>query len=652
MRLYGGNRDATSRSIELNGRPYRIVGVAPEGFSGLNQLAGADVFLPFAAFPRIVPSPALVNQRRALLFSAAGRLKSGIGLAQAEGEMQSLSLELQREYPDANRGRRIRVLSLTEAAMSERTRPVVSKTGTVLMAISSMVLLIACGNVASLLLARATARNREIAIRLAMGAARSRLVRQLLTESTVLALLGGACGLLVARWARDLLWSMRPPAFNHAAFRLELDQRVLLFNLGISLLTGIVFGLVPALRATAPDLATDLRDRGSASSGLNHVWSPRSVLVIFQVALSLVALIGAGLFLRSLQNATQVDTGFDAPHLGIVSYNVTDLGYNEERGRDFHRRALERAAAIPGVAAAALSRDLPFHVSYIRGIVLDGQESRPTLTGFVHPGYFQTMRIPLLRGRDFTLTDTKTAPRVVIVNQAAAAVLWPGEDPIGKTFTFAGEGVPVEVVGVARNANYQDIGEPAKALVYESLLQYYFPTAVMYVRTAGDPGTVIATVKQQIQSLDRHLMLQAETLAVSMRDLMWVQRLAAGLLAIFGGVALLLSTIGIYGVVSFSVRLRTREIGLRVAMGATAGDVQSMILREGIRLVAIGILIGSVLAFAVANSVEGLLLLRHPRDLFTFTLVPSVLVLVGLLACWAPALRATRVDPAVALRDE
>jgi predicted permease len=652
QRLYGGDPNVTSKSIELNGRPYRIVGVAPEGFSGLNQLAGADVFLPFATFPQIAPSPAMVNQRRALLFSAVGRFRPGIGMPQAAAGMQSLGQELERQFPAENRGRRIRLISLTDAALNERTRPVVTNAGAVLLAISAIVLLIACGNVANLLLARATARNREIAIRLAMGAARSRLIRQLLTESLMLSVFGGLCGLLVARGARDLLWSIRPPVFNHAAFQLNLDTRVLLFTTATSILTGILFGVVPALRATNPDLAHDLKERGSASGGMTRVWTPRSLLVIFQVALSLVALIGAGLFLRSLQNASEIDMGFDAPHLGIVTYNVTDQGYNEARGRDFHQRALERAMSVPGVAAAALSRDLPFHVAFTRGIVLDAQEPRPTLTSIVYPGYFNTMRMPLVRGRDFTTLDTKTTPRVVIVNEAAAAVLWPGVDPIGKRLSFAGEGLPVEVVGVARNANYQDIGEPAKPLVFLSLVQYYFPTVAMYVRAAGDPGPVIATVKRELQLLDPKLMLQAETLNVSIRDLLWVQRLCAGLLAIFGGLALLLSTIGIYGVISYSVRQRTREIGVRLALGATTRDVQTLILREGIRLVAIGVLIGAVLALASAGSVGGLLFLRDPRDIFTFTLVPSVLVLVGVIACWAPAHRATRIDPIHALRDE
>ncbi|MDE3166607.1 MAG: ABC transporter permease [Acidobacteriota bacterium] len=655
MRLYGGDPSVTARSIEIDGRPYRIVGVAPPGFAGLNQMAGADVFLPFSGFARVVPAPALVGMRRALLFSVVARLKPGFSRRQAEEQLAPLVADLARAYPEDNRDRRVRLLSLEDAAMDARARPLISRSGAVLLAIAALVLLIACGNVANLLLARASGRNREIAIRLALGAGRQRLVRQLLAESAVLSLAGGACGLQFARWSRDLLWGMRPPVFRHAAFTLDLDSRVLLFTLAVSLLTGLVFGLVPALRATNPDLAGDLKERGSASGGIRRVTSVRSMLVIAQVALSLVALVGAGLFLRSLQNAALIDVGFDAAHLGVVAYNVADQSYSEDRGRDFHTRVLERAAAVPGVAAAAVSKDTPFRVSAIRTVQLAGEEGQaghPTLTSVVSPGYFQAVRIPLLRGRDFTATDSKAAPRVVIVNEAAAAVLWPGQDPIGKRLTFAGEGIPVEVVGVARNANYMDVAEPPRPLVYLSLVQYYFPAAVLYIRTAGDPAETLASVKRAVQSLDPKLVLQTETLAVSMRELLWVQRLAAGLLAAFGALATLLSTLGIYGVISYSVHQRTREIGIRVALGASPAEVRAMILREGIRLVAVGVLIGAVLSLSLAGSVSGLLFLHNARDLTTFTLVPSLLVLVGTLACWAPAFRATRVDPSSALRDE
>jgi predicted permease len=657
-RLFDGSPDVTNRTLEISGHPYQIVGVAPPGFQGLSRLNGADVFLPFSVFPRVHPNAALVTQRRAPLFAAVGRLKPGVTLPQAESAMQSLSQELERQYPRENLGRRVGLTTVAEAALNARTRPVVSQAGAVLMTIAALVLLIACANVANLLLARATGRQKEIAIRLAMGASRGRLIRQLLTESVLLAIVGGGGGLVLAGWARDLLWALRPPVFNHAGFRLELDSQVLLFTAVISLATGVLFGLTPALRATRADLATDLKERASAPAGFHRLWHPRGVLVMGQVAFSLVALIGAGLFARSLQSAGQIDPGFDVAHLGIVVYNVMDQAYNEARGREFHQRALEKAAAVPGVVSAALARDTPFRVASTRTVLVQGQDNpaagqgRSTLTSVVSAGYFQTMRIPLLRGRDFRMTDTDTTPRVAMVNETAAAVYWPGQDPVGRHISFAGEGLPVEIIGVVRTANYQAIAELPQPMVYLSLVQYYFPTAVLYVRTVGDPQAVVGTVRRDVQTLDRNLLLQVESVETSIHELLWAQRLSAGVLAVFGGLALLLATIGIYGVIAYSVRQRTREIGIRLALGATVGDVRRMILREGMRLVAIGVASGGAVSLAAAGSVGSMLFIKNPRDVATFTLVPAALVLVGVIACWIPLIRATHISPAVALRDE
>jgi predicted permease len=526
------------------------------------------------------------------------------------------------------------------------------------MIISALVLLIACANVANLLLARAAGRGKEITLRLALGASRWRLVRQLLMESTLLALLGGAAGLVLARWARDILWSMRPPMFAYAGVHLDLDGRVLFYTLAISVFTGILFGLAPALRATSGDLASDLKERtGQAESSLKGRRT-RSVLVMGQVALSVVALVGAGLFVRSMLNAGRIDPGFDAARLAVVAFNVADQGYNEGRGREFERQALERAAAVPGVVSATLAKDVPFHVSVARTVLLEGQEDttagkgRFTLMSVVWPGYLRTVAIPLLRGRDLSPLDTATTPRVVIVNEAAAMAYWPGENPIGKRIRFFGDNAPAEVVGIARNANYQAIGERPQALIYGSLIQYYFPTAVLYVRTEGDTEAVSAVVRREVQSLDRNLLLQSESVGGIIRESLWAQRLSAALLGVFGGLALVLAAVGIYGVVSYSVNRRVREIGVRMALGATPAEVQTMILTEGIRLVAIGVAAGLVIALIGSRAVEGMLFATSPRDAATFVLVPSILSLVAILACWFPAMRATRIDPAVALRDE
>ena len=474
----------------------------------------------------------------------------------------------------------------------------------------------------------------------------------------MLALLGGAAGLVLARWARDVLWSMRPPMFTYAGVHLDLDGRVLAYTLAISLLTGILFGLAPALRATGGDLASDLKERTGRSDSSLKGRRTRSMLVIGQVALSVVALVGAGLFVRSLWNAGRIETGFDAARLGVVAFNVADQGYNEGRGREFERQALERAASVPGVVSATLAKDVPFHVSLARTVLLEGQEDttagkgRFTLTSVVWPGYLPTVGIPILRGRDFSLLDTATTPRVAIVNEAAAMAYWPGENPIGKRIRFFGDNAPAEVVGIARNANYQAIGERPQALIYCSLVQYYFPTAVLYVRTGGDPEAVSAAVRRQVQTLDRNLLLQSESVGGIIRESLWAQRLSAGLLSVFGGLALVLARIGIYGVVSYSVNRRVREIGVRMALGATPAEVQTMVLTEGIRLVAMGVVAGLAIALIGARAVEGMLFATSPRDAATFVLVPSILTLVAILACWFPALRATRIDPATALRDE
>jgi predicted permease len=656
QRIFAADPHAIGQAIELNSHPYTIVGVAPPGFSGLNQLAGADVFLPLSTYPVTYPSPALVTSRRGLLFFAAGRLKPGVTLAQAEAGMNSVAQELEREFPRDNHGRRIRLTPLAEAAMDARTRPVVSRFGLLLMIVSSLVLLIGCGNVANLLLARAAGRGKEIALRMAVGASRFRLVRQLLTESVVLAVCGGLAGLLVARWARDLLWSLRGPTFEHAGFELELDRPVFLFNLAVSVATGILFGLAPALRATQTNLAADLKER--AGGGLRGAGAVRSTLVVAQVSLALVSLIGAGLFVRSLLDAHQIDPGFDTAHLASISYKVNDQRYDEARGREYHQRALDAAAAVPGVLSATISKDSPFHVSARRGLLVEGQDvgagaqPHPTLTSVVWPGYFRTVGIPLLRGRDFAMMDAKTAPRVVIVNETAATAFWPGESPIGKHITFAGEDIPIEVVGIARTANYQNLGEPRQPLIYLSLVQYYFPTAVIYIRTANDPSRVLSAAHRRLQRLDRNLMLDAKSLQESIRNLLWAQRFGATLLAVFGALALLLSMIGIYGVIAYSVHQRRREMGIRMALGATPADVQFLVLGGGIRLIAIGVIAGCILSLAAAGTVESMLFLKSSRDVFTFTLVPAVLTLVGVLACWAPAVRSSHTDPSITLHDE
>jgi predicted permease len=657
QRHFGASAAMAGRTVTLNGRPYDVVGVAPPGFEGLDTLTATDIWVPFSMYPYVYPNISWVNQRRALVFLAVGRLKPGIGMAQAAASLDLLARDLEREYPRDNKARRLRLAPVEEAALPPQSRPVISRAGVVLMVISALVLLIACGNVANLLLARAAGRSREITVRLAMGASRWRLIRQFLAESLLLALAGGALGLLLARWARDLLWSVRPPMFSIAAVHMDLNGRVLAYTLAVSVATGVLFGLAPALRATRTNLAADLKERTgrTAPAGRRR---PRSLLVMGQVALSVIALCGASLFLRSLNNASHIDPGFDIAHTGVVIFNVAESGYSEERGREFQRMAVENVAAVPGVVSASLARDWPFQVSLRRTVLLEGSEDaagaegRRALMESVSPGHLRTAGIPLLSGRDISPLDTAGAPRVAIVNQAAAARFWPGERPEGKRIRFFGENLPLEVVGVARNASYFDLGEPPQAMIYVSASQYYSPLAALWVRSAGDPDRVLQAARARVHGLDRNLLLQAQSTGSILKEQMWAQRLSAGLLAAFGLLALLLASVGIYGVISYSVHQRGREIGVRMALGASSTDVKRMVLREGLLLVAGGGAAGLLVALGSARTVESLLYATGGRDALTFAVVPAVLALVAVAACWLPARRATRIDPAVSLRDE
>jgi predicted permease len=656
-RQFGADPAVVGRKINLNGLPYTVVGVAPPEFHGVNAMVVADIWVPFMMYQQVYPFASRVNERRALLFATAGRLKPGVTLAAAEQSLKALAAHLEREYPRENEGRTVTLMPLSQAVMKPDTRGNLIRAGKMLTAIAGLVLLIACANVANLLLVRAAGRSKEISIRLALGAGRGRIIRQLLMGSLLLSLAGGAAGLLVARWARDALWALRPVFMRTADFTFAVDARVVGFVAGLSVLTGVLFGLAPALRAVRADLTTELKERaGQAATGGGVPL--RSVLVVGQVALALVALVGAGLFVRSLRQAQQFDAGFETGRMAIVTFDLGTQGYGEGRGRGFQRQVIERAASLPGVRGAALATNVPFGSQLSRTVTIEGQESstlgkgRLALVDMVTPGYFRTVGIALLRGRDFTTMDTPGTPKVAVVNETMAAMFWPGQDVMGKRFFLYGDKEPVEVVGVARNANYAELNERPRAMAYLALAQNYFGNVTLHLRTTGSPESVLGAARHEIRGLDANLLLLPRTMPMVMRNALWAPRMGATLLGCFAALALLLASVGLYGVLAYAVRQRTREIGVRMALGATTQAVQGLILVDGMRLVTIGVVLGLAGAAAGSRVVQSLLFIVSPWDAAAFLVAPAVLSAVALAACWLPAWRAARVDPIDALRYE
>jgi predicted permease len=494
-----------------------------------------------------------------------------------------------------------------------------------------------------------------MAVRLSQGAPRGRLIRQLLTESSLLALLGGGFGILVAVWLGALLPKLLPQGPFPLEVELPLDLRVFGFTLGISLLTGLLFGLAPALQSTTPELVSALKNQADADEGAARGFGLRGVLVAGQVALSLVSLIAAGLFLRSLGEARKVDPGFPADHLATVAFDTNLQGWDKPRGEQFHRDVRERIAALPGVAAATLAQSGPFDGAFLRTIYLDGGDASKdggmVPVNAVAPGYFPAAGVPLLRGRDFADSDREGAPPVFIVNETMAKKYWPGEDPVGKRFHVYG-GQPGEVVGVAQDVAYNRPGEDPQPYVYESLGQRFSSNATLIVRAQDQPKSVLQAVQRELRSMAPGLLMVAGTVPERLDVALWGQKAGASLLAAFGLLALALASIGLYGVMSYSVMQRSREIGVRMAIGARQHDVLRLILRQGLTLVAVGLGAGLLLAFGVTRFAAGLLFGVTATDPVAYGTTSAVLLLVAFAATLVPALKATSVSPSVALRAQ
>jgi macrolide transport system ATP-binding/permease protein len=662
---FGRDPQVIGRSLKLNGIHFIVIGVAPEQLKGSFPALAVDFWVPMQMSDAMDRDPQLGKRDSRSLFLKA-RLKPGVSLDKAQTQFTALAGRLRAAFPEDDKGLEITLVRTRDVVFNPAIDgPVVGVAG-LLMGIVGLVLLIACSNVANLLLVRASERRKEIAVRLAIGAGRGRLIRQLLTESVLLALLGGAVGLLFAFWTTRLIVAFRPPLAIPLTLDVSLDAKVLGFTLALALLTGIVCGVAPALQASRPDLVGTLRDDTAGPGRRYRRLGLRNLLVIIQVAVSTVLLIGAGLFLRSLGNASSIDPGFRL-RKGVEAQLVVGLGgtYTDAQARIFYQRLLEKARALPGARAVAYADHLPLALSiHTSRAELEGkpvrQEDRPeTDRSSVGPGYFGTLGIPLLAGRAFTERDTLEAQKAAIVNEKAAALFWPGEAPLGKRLRFGGEGDAwLTVVGVARNGKYRTLGEDPRPFVYVCTEQEKssLSRTLVVAGTGSGPGdekALLAAVRRAIDDLDPNVpIFEIKTLSDHLSVVLFPARMGAALLATFGLLGLILASLGLYGVVAASVARRTREIGIRMAIGAQKQDVLRLVVKEGMVLTGLGLAAGLGLGLSLAQVLRGLLYGIAPTDPLTFLGVALLLGTVALLANLIPARRATEVDPLVALRYE
>ncbi|HEV2915027.1 MAG TPA: ABC transporter permease [Pyrinomonadaceae bacterium] len=657
QRRFGGDPGIVGKTVTLGGTPATVVGVMPAGFQwfirkGSLTATPAELWAPLAFAPN-AQSP----QRRGRFMGAVGRLKPGVTLEAAQAQMDGIGARLAEQYP-YNAGRGVTLVPLRDQ-LAGVLRPALW----LLVGAVGFLLLIACANVANLLLARAALRGSEITIRLAVGAGRWRLMRQLLTESLLLSVLGGALGILFALWGKDALAAMGTGHgdFLPANIEYSLNLRVLGFTIVISVLTGLLFGLAPAWRATSLDLSTALKESNRSAGSMSRSRVSKA-LVILQVALSLVLLVGAGLFIRTVRNLERVELGFNQENLLLFSVQPRANGYKDERLLQFYKQLFERLDALPQARAVTLA-SIPLIAHYQNNsvLILPGETAqsgveRLTNIQIVRENYFTTMEIPLLRGRYFSAQDDKRAPQVAIISETLARKYFPNDDPIGKRVGFGEKTVgKIEIVGIARDIKYASQREEDEPLIYlpwqqnsDELGQGFFA-----IRTTGDPTALVAAVRQSVREVDNSLpVTDVKTQAGLAGETLRPDRLFASLLSFFGLLALLLAAIGLYGVLAYSVTQRTREIGIRLALGAQRGDVLRLVIWHGLKLVLMGLFIGALAAFALTRVIASQLYGVRATDPVTFVMVGALLMIIALLACWVPARRATKVDPLIALRAE
>jgi predicted permease len=655
-RRFAADPAIIGREVSINSVPMTVIGVTPPEFVGSFLGINTSAWVPMAMQAAMTGASRL-DARGSGWMQILARLRPGVSEAQAQAEASALLAQIAQEHAGSFDGWRVRVLPPWRATWGAPSAlaPILG----VLSVVVGLVLLIACANVANLLLARAVGRRREIAVRLSLGANRVRLMRQLMSEAMLLAVAAGTVGIAIAYWTHGLLMAFAPPTDIPFAFGLRIDGLTVFYAAMASLVTGVFFGLVPALQASRADSINAIKEEaGRGGSGGRSGQRLRNTLVVAQVAVCLVLLVGATLFVRSLQAAQHIDPGFEPREMVIASVDLVPNGYTADTGRQFHRRLTELMSGVAGVESFALARQVPLGISGTSsmGVTIDGYTPRPDedvviLYNIVGPRYFETMKIDVLTGREFEAGDTRESRPVIVINETMATRYFAGRNPIGGRVRIGKS--DHEVVGVARDIKYGQINETPRPYMYLALDQNFVSTAVLHVRSATAPAILLPAMRDLVRTLDTNLpMFDARTVEEHMRGGVFAQRMGASLLGMMGLLAVVLAAIGLYGVIAYAVSQRTQEMGIRLALGAAPGDVLKMVLRQGLVVTSIGLGIGLALAFAVTGFMRSLLPGIEPRDPLTFIGVPVLLMAIAVMAALIPARRAGNVDPVVALRYE
>jgi predicted permease len=651
---FGGDPNVIGKPAKLNGLDYNIVGVMPRGFFGTETIIGPEFWVPMTMEPQIEPGNAWLDNRGTHNIWVLGRMRPGFTQREAQADLNLIAQDLSRTHRE-DEGMKI-ILSPPGLAGTTLRGPVVGFAA-VLLGVAGMVLLIACVNIAGMLLARSAARRKEISICLAIGASRGRIIRQLLAESLLLSIAGAAAGTLFAVWILGIIGGIRFPLNVPAITAMPFDWRVLFFTVAVCAVTTLLFGLAPAIQSARVDLVPALKNQ--ISERFRRVQA-RDLLVGAQVTLSVVLLVGTVLVVRSLQRAVTIDVGFNPSHAAIVQFDLGLVGYSEERGRQFERRLLDKLAATPVLESYGLASSVPLSLGQSNTSVYAEGKPEPKTADApgayyynVSPGYFRTMQTRLVVGRDFTEHDNSSAPPVAVVNEAFVKRLFPGENAIGKRYRNSPRSPWVEIVGVVQDGKYQTLNDVNELALFRPRAQRYDTTIAVVARSSSSSAAALQSIQRVVNSLDPEIpFFQADTIEDHMSFPLLPARIAASMLGAFGLIAMMLAATGVYGMLAYAISRRSREIGIRVAIGATRKNVLALVLRSAAIILAVASLIGSALALGLGRLFTPLLYGVSPRDPMTFALALALMASIGLIACLVPTRRALRIDPAVALRDE